>query len=88
MWANRQRAAGASLSAVAEELGVASETVRRWSARSAPATAATALVPVEIVANEPTPTTRSRSLTVVAPGGYRVEGLTVEEAATLLRVLR
>ena len=64
---------------------MASETVRRWNARSARATAVSALVPVEIIAEEPA---RSRTLTVVAPGGYRVEGLSVEEAAALLRVLR
>jgi len=84
-WADRQRAAGATMSAVARELGVADETVRRWGSRSGRATRATALVPVEIITDEPA---RSRTLTVIAPGGYRVEGLTVEEAAMLLRVLR
>jgi transposase len=87
-WADHRRAAGASLSEVAEELGVVSETVRRWTGKLAQETAETALVPVEIVSDEPTHNARSRSLTVIAPGGYRVEGLTVEEAATLLRVLR
>lgn len=44
-------------------------------------------MPVEIIADEPT-TAAPRTLTVIAPGGYRVEGLTVIEAATLLRAVR
>jgi len=49
---------------------------------------ATTLVPVEIIADEPGTITSSRTVTLVGPGGYRVEGLTIVEVATLLRALR
>jgi transposase len=87
-WAERRRAAGATFSAIADELGVSPESVRRWAAKSMPPAPTTALVPVEIVAGKPELAQERRTLTVVAPGGYRVEGLTVDEAAALLRVLR
>jgi hypothetical protein len=86
-WAQRQLASGATVAAVARALQVAPATVSRW--QSVPrAMVVTALVPVEIVADEPATTTATGSLTLVGPGGYRVEGLTIAEAATLLRALR
>ena len=86
-WAQRQLSSGATVAAVARALQVAPATVSRW--QSVPrASVATALVPVEITADEPATTAASRSLTLVGPGGYRLEGLTIVEAATLLRALR
>ena len=75
------------MASVARALCVAPETVRRWGA-GATRTTATALVPVEVISDEPTVAVPPRVVTVVAPGGYRVEGLTVVDAAMLLRVLR
>src|SRR5438445_611140 len=77
-WAAHELAAGATIASVARALHVAPETVRRWGAMRARATRTTALVPVEIIVDEPA-TSASRALTLVGPGGYRVEGLTVVE---------
>lgn len=75
------------MASVARALRVAPATVTRWQSAQR-AEAATALVAVEIIADEPATTAASPSLILVAPGGYRVEGLTLVEAATLLRALR
>ena len=86
-WARRQLASGATVAAVARALQVAPATVSRWQSMPS-ASVATALVPVEIVADEPATSMASRTLTLVGPGGYRVEGLTIAEVGTLLRALR
>jgi len=57
------------------------ETARRW-LRAAPA-AETALVPVEVVMSSED----RRTVSIVSPAGYRVDGLSVEDAAALLRRL-
>src|SRR2546425_12562733 len=64
-----ERAAGASCGAIAERLGVSSESVRRW-ARTRPGRDGMAggLVPVHVVAEA------VRPLTVWSPTGYRGEG--------------
>ncbi len=75
--------AGKSLGAVASELGIGCATLARWleGARSA-------LRPVEIREGgreeEPSP---SSSLVLVAPSGWRLEGLRREDLPELLRVL-
>jgi hypothetical protein len=79
--ARRRHRAGAADATIAAELGVSHETVRRWMSSAR-------LVPVEILdarmgATEGAP----RTLSVVSPSGFHVDGLTLEEAATLLRVL-
>mgnify|MGYP001189060059 CR=1 FL=1 len=90
--ARRQRG-GDSLRVLSAELGIGFETLRRWLA--APASASTrqrrrkrppaALVPVAVV---PALTAaRARLVSVVSPSGYRVDGVTLDEAALLLRAL-
>ena len=66
--------------AVAEEIGVAFETLRRWcgAARKAPR----AMVPVRVV-TEPA----ARTVSVCSAAGFRVDGLTVAEAIAVLRAL-
>jgi hypothetical protein len=84
-WAMRAMADGASVAMVARSLDVAPETVRRW--RAAGKVAGTvAPIPVEVI--EEVSAAGLRLVSIAAPGGYRVEGLTIEEAATLLRALR
>lgn len=76
----RLREAGRSGRAVEEALSMRWETLRRWlvsSEESPPSSVA--LVPVEVVAE--------RSLRVVSPSGYAVEGLDLREAAYLLQSL-
>jgi hypothetical protein len=72
--------AGQSLGLVASELGLGCATLTRWleGAREA-------LRPVEVEPEpEPFP---SLSLVLVAPSGWRIEGLCREDLADLLRVL-
>lgn len=77
-WARQQLAAGATAAAVATSLGIGRDTLRRWLAT--PTT--TALVPVEII-DEPS----AAEVTVVSPNGFRISGLTVDEAIAVLRRL-
>lgn len=85
-FAREQRAQGVGWREIAEAIGLSRESLRRFTgARGArarrPRKRAT-LVPVAIRSAEP-----PAKLIVVAPGGYRVEGATVDEAAQLLRLL-
>jgi transposase len=81
-WISERRAAGATAAQIAEELGVASGTVLRWSA-DARLKQARALVPVQIVPDRG----GNREVSVVSPSGFRIEGLSLTEAMTLLRAL-
>lgn len=83
-WAAGRRAAGASWEQIKRELGQRFDTVRRWcSAESRGASTSRALVPVRIVRDEPA----ARTVAVISPAGFRVEGLTLSEAAAMLREL-
>jgi transposase-like protein len=81
-WTQRAIADGARLASVARVLDIDDETLRKW-LRKGSATS-TALVPVEVVAEEPPGRTGVR---VVSPAGYQVEGLGLGEVVALLRVL-
>jgi transposase len=93
-WIRARMAAGTPLRAVAVAIGLGSETARRWlrahrvDVGSAIVDTATALVPVEIVDTDALVPARASRLAVVAPSGFRIEGLTLDEAATLLARLR
>lgn len=82
--ARMRRATGDSMSAIAAALGVAPESVRRWTQPGA-APATRALVPVRVVPERlgepPAP------LTLVSPRGFRVEGLGLADVGTLLAAL-
>ena len=80
-WARERRADGASWIALAAELGLGLDTVRRWCAEQKPGTRA--LVPVTVVADHG----YERRVSIVSPAGYRVDGLSLNEAGELLRVL-
>jgi hypothetical protein len=77
------RAAGASMRTIAAALGVAPESIRRWTQPTP--TAAPALVPVQIVAERPT--AGATPLTLVSPRGFRVEGLGLADVGALLAAL-
>lgn len=85
---DRRRAAGMGVQAACREVGISEKSYRKWSNDAAPPPTMrpveiTALVPVA-----PTPTAPAKpELALVAPGGYRIEGLSVEAAAELLRAL-
>lgn len=80
-WAKRRRAAGASLESIKRDLGQRYDTVRRWCAVATPAPAR-ALVPVRVIVER-----QERTVSVVSPSGFRVDGLSLPEAAALLREL-
>ena len=65
---------------VATALGVDRKTLRHWSGRCG-------LRPVEILELKESRISAPSGRVVVSPGGLRVEGLDLEEIATLLRVL-
>jgi hypothetical protein len=77
-WARGRRAAGASWEELKRELGQQFDTVRRWCVDGGETKA---LVPVRVVATK----VPSRTLSVVSPAGFRIDGLTPAEAAALLR---
>jgi transposase-like protein len=89
----RLHAEGQSIASSCRSLGIRDETFRVWRAQGRPLPA---LRPVEITALVPlaptvltlAPARPARaSLSLLAPGGYRVEGLAIEDVAALLRAL-
>ena len=85
-WIAEQRASGATAAEVATALGLAVGTVLRWSSgvRARPTRSSSrALVPVVVVPDS----VATRTVDVVSPSGFRAEGLSIAEAAALLKVL-
>lgn len=81
-YALRQRDAGATYEVIADTLGLAFETVRRWCmTASGGDERAPMLVPVEVVAEARSP------VAIISPSGYRLEGLEPAEAVAALRAL-
>lgn len=82
---------------MAKALGVSEPTLQAWRKgktaayrRAKAAAPRPALVPVEVTESkkpERPAVAQAGTVTVVAPGGFRVEGLSVEGAAQLLRKL-
>lgn len=91
----RLRGEGQSLRSACHAAGVSDNSFRRWRADTAPPSAmraveVTALVPVAPAAQSlATPRSASaiETLSLIAPGGYRLEGLGIESAVALLRAL-
>ena len=79
---------------VGERLGVRGETLERWLRVAPPASK---MIPVRLVSDDgddrasstraAKPAKRPTELTVVSPSGWRVEGLTLKNAARLLKAL-
>ncbi|HEU4532506.1 MAG TPA: hypothetical protein VFS00_00265 [Polyangiaceae bacterium] len=84
-YAQRAHAAGRTRADVADALGLAPVTLARWGRPTR--VAAPGFRPV-VVAPEPARAAPAGSVAVVLPGGVRVEGLSVEQAAELCRRLR
>jgi hypothetical protein len=89
-FAERRRGAGHSWEMISTELGMCFETLRRWCVDRPSKAAAMKTVKVIdapspgslVVASRP-----SSPLSVVSPGGLRIEGITLDEVIALLRVL-
>ena len=87
-------AEGRSQAAMAKELSIHQATFSEWleprkgrAKKSGSKKNAIARVEVATVSEHPSPTPHSTELTLALRGGHRVEGLTVEGLATLLRAL-
>jgi hypothetical protein len=93
--------AGMGIQAACQKVGISDSSYRKWRDEMGPPAAMrpveiTALVPVAPTALTLAPprasaalepTSGTSALSLVAPGGYRIEGLGVETAAALLRAL-
>ena len=81
-YARHEVAGGASVRATAQRLGVSDTTLTRWLEAGKQASQ---FRPVQIVVEpEPPEQEASKVPVLVSPGGYRVEGLDVEQLAALL----
>ncbi len=82
-YAVRRRKAGAAWAAIARETGLDVRKLQRWNTRARRGSSVPVLRQVEVLpTREP-----AETLTLVAPSGVRIEGLAVEQAARLLRLL-
>ncbi len=75
------RRQGLSLTAVADRLGVTAVTIQRWCSEEPRANEQVGVVPVHLQPSAQSP------CVVVSPDGWRVEGLSVQEAASLLKAV-
>lgn len=80
------REAGQTWETLARGLPVSSTAIRRWMREASPAAPRGALVEV-VSDSEAPPPAAPPMLSLVSPGGYRLEGLDVETALLLLRSL-
>lgn len=89
---DRLRAGRMSLLAACRQLDISDESYRNWCKANSSAPAMrrveiTALVPVPPAPLNPAVASSCESLTLLAPGGYHIQGLTIEAAAALLKAL-
>ena len=87
-WARRRHGAGVAYEELGIEVGLARDTVRRWATESEKTTPAARhstprMLPVRVAVVEQ----QQRTVVVVSPAGFRIEGLTLAEAAAMLRAL-
>jgi hypothetical protein len=82
-YAARRRQEGEPWAVIARETGFEVRKLQRWNTRARRSSVVPVLRPVEVLpAAEP-----SEGLTLIAPSGVRLEGLALEQAARLLRLL-
>ena len=82
-YAARRREQGAPWAVIARETGLDVRKLQRWQSRIRRSASVPVLRPVEV---QPAAEPRA-ALTVVVPSGVRVEGLGLEQATQLLRLL-
>ena len=82
VWARGEIKRGNDLRVLSEALGLHANTLRKWLADAPAEAAAPGLLPVRVAAERP-----AARLTLVTPGGYRVEGLSVVQVRELLGAL-
>ncbi len=81
-YAVRRRKAGAAWARIARETGLDVRKLQRWNTRARRTASVPVLRPVEVL-----PDAEPSVLTLIAPSGVSIEGLGVQEAAQLLRLL-
>src|SRR5258708_34796190 len=81
-YARSRRAQGTSWKRIASELGLRSESIRRWCVRAERSTAIGAMRPVEIAPADGAP-----ALAVVSPRGLRIRGVTLAVPVAVRREL-
>lgn len=81
VWARKQQAAGQGLGSIAAAIGLGESTLGKW---LAPGDGRGELRPVRVSADA---AGGRSSLVVVTPEGYRLEGLSLDEAVDVLRRL-
>ena len=82
IWTRRRRGAGISWHKLADELGMSWRTLVRWTSPRRAPRPSPALVPVEVIGEH-----SDRSLALVTPRGFRIEGVTLADAIALVREL-
>jgi hypothetical protein len=82
-FARSRRHDGIGVRRIAAATGVSAESIRRWTQGGGTRWAARELVPVEVCAEVPRAELRS-ALSVSSPSGYRIDGLTLEQAVAAL----
>jgi hypothetical protein len=80
-WTAERRARGDEWCELSRELGIPAGTLKRWTTPSPEGPFS--LRPVDVIDDEPP----GRTVTIVAPSGLRVEGVTIADAITILRGL-
>lgn len=83
-FARSRRHDGIGVRRIAAATGVSTESIRRWTQRKESRSAARELVPVEVRADVPRSDLRRVALSVSSPTGYRIDGLTFEQAVVAL----
>jgi hypothetical protein len=86
-YAARRRREGAPWAVIAREIGLDARKLQRWWSRARRAAPVPVLRPVEVVSNPEVVTEVSPPLALVAPSGLRIEGLQLDQAAQLFRLL-
>jgi transposase-like protein len=81
-WIATRRAHGDEWRELARALGMPAQTLTRWAARDVGHERSVVLRPVAVIDE-----LASRTVTVVAPSGLRVEGVTIADAIAILRSL-
>jgi hypothetical protein len=79
-WVRKRRKAGVTWQAIVDEIELSLESLRRWSGLDMSRSRGGRVLPVEVVSE-------GGDVRVVSPSGYRVEGLSLSDAAALLREL-
>lgn len=82
-WARGRRQRGAGWLKLAGEIGIAAESLRRWTTRDE---SSPAMVPIRVV-EEVDRVDAERRLRLITPAGHRIEALTIAEVIALVRSL-